>query len=299
MFQRIKPYVYLMPSAIILSVIVAGGTAECILQSMGTSFSNGFEKIQFSYYSQIFGSTDFWKSLALTFKLAIISTVIASFVGLGIIFCIYVVRSHGEGSTVGIQRFFQLPMLFPYLVAGYVVFLMFSQSGWISRILFSLGIISQMADFPALINDRWGIGIIIAYVWKTTPFVVLMLYPIILRVESGWIDAGRIFGFTRTGFFAEAVFPLIKPTLKVSAYIVFTFIFCAFEIPYLLGSTYPKALPVYAYQIYSFGSFEERPLAMAMSMVMILVSCIMGIILFWNEKDLKRESGVYFEKNRN
>ncbi len=288
-----------MPAAIILSVLVAGGMAECMFQSVGASFLKGFGKIQFSYYSQIFGSADFWESLALTFKLAIISTIIASFAGLGIIFCIYVVRSYGKGNTVGIQRFFQIPMLFPYLVAGYVVFLMFSQSGWISRVLFGVGIISQMGDFPALINDRWGIGIIIAYVWKTTPFVVLMLYPIILRIESGWVDAGRIFGFTRAGFFTEAVLPLIMPTLKVSAYIIFTFVFCAFEIPYLLGSTYPKALPVYAYQIYSFGSFEDRPLAMAMSMVMIAVSCIMGMILFWNEKDLKREGGVYFEKNRN
>jgi putative spermidine/putrescine transport system permease protein len=70
----------------------------------------------------------------------------------------------------------------------------------------------------------------------------------------------------------------LLPVVLETGIIIFAFILAAFEVPYLLGATYPKMLPVLAYQWFFEGDWSNRPLAMA-SMV-ILTVFIVTIALF-------------------
>jgi putative spermidine/putrescine transport system permease protein len=46
------------------------------------------------------------------------------------------------------------------------------------------------------------------------------------------------------------VFPVISPSVVAASLLVFAFTFGAFEVPYLLGKSYPTMLPVMAYNEY-------------------------------------------------
>ena len=54
--------------------------------------------------------------------------------------------------------------------------------------------------------------------------------------------------------------------------IVFAFAFGAYEIPALLGASYPKALPVLAWERFTDPDLATRPEAMALAALIALVA---------------------------
>ena len=65
--------------------------------------------------------------------------------------------------------------------------------------------------------------------------------------------------------------PLSIPVISRAFLIIFIFAFGGYELPLLLGSTLPKALSVQTYLAYMSPNLLERPLAMAMNGVMLLL----------------------------
>jgi putative spermidine/putrescine transport system permease protein len=278
-------------------VLFFGGILEGFMQSIGLH-SLGVVPFTLKFYKEVIISTEFWESFFLTARIAIISTLISSLLGMWVIVCLFLIRK-GEKreKTLLMQRLFQIPMLFPYLIAAYFVFFMLGQSGWIARVLVHMGIIQKMGDFPVIVNDSFGWGIIFTYVWKTTPFVVLMLYPVILQIYDSWIEVGRVFGANPFKFFRAIVFPLLISPWKTSAFIILSYTALAFEVPYLLGVTYPKALSVYSYEIYMNGNLTDRPKAMVINIILTMMLLVVGWIFYllgnykfsklWTSKKMK------------
>ncbi|SHG75882.1 putative spermidine/putrescine transport system permease protein [Thermosyntropha lipolytica DSM 11003] len=279
MWPKIKPYILILPALLTTITLFLGGIFGGIIRSLSAGKPG---EISFYAYAQIFSSQDFWASFLFTLRYAALSVLIASFLGLAIVFGLFYVRMEiNSRLSLFLQRLLQLPMLFPFLVAAYIIFILLSPHGWLARLLFKLNLAGENS-FPLLVNDPFGWGIIIAYVFKTCPFIILMLYPVILKIPKAWLEAGKVLGISQAGFFRKAVFPLLIPPLKTASFIVFAYTFLAFEIPYILGITYPKAIAVYAYQLYTSGSLSDRPLALAIIITSLLliamISCLVHII---------------------
>ena len=77
------------------------------------------------------------------------------------------------------------------------------------------------------------------------------------------------------------------PGLVSASALVFAFAFGAYEIPLLLGANAPAALPVLAWRSYTDVDLAARPQAMAMAMIVALVSAVM-IAVSWH---LSRQPG--------
>ncbi|WZL73347.1 ABC transporter permease subunit [Clostridiaceae bacterium 35-E11] len=294
MWQKNKPYILIFPALVTIVGLFAGGFFEGFLQSIGLTSFMGVSRFSLYAYKKLLNTSEFWDAFLLTLRIALIATGISAAIGMLVVFCLFWMQSEKKGSKALLwQRFFQIPMLFPYLIAAYLIFLMCVQSGWISRIFFHLGLIKKMEDFPILVHDSFGWGIIIAYVWKTAPFMVLMLYPALMKVKFSWIELGYVFGANRLKFFVEVVFPLLAPVWKMTSFIVFSYTFLAFEIPFLLGVTYPKVLSVYAYQIYMNGDLIDRPMAMAVNVLIILCIAVLGGICYILDSKREKERGKW------
>ena len=70
--------------------------------------------------------------------------------------------------------------------------------------------------------------------------------------------------------------PLSMPAISKAFLIVLVFAFGGYELPVLLGATLPKALPVQAYLSYMSPELRDRPYAMAMYGVILLLSVAMA-----------------------
>lgn len=258
--QNKKPYLLLAPSFILITILFFGSLLNGVLESKSIK-----------YYKEVLKSDEFWDSFVVTLRVSLASTILAVLIGMSIVFVIYLFQMKKENKTAQfIQRIFQIPMVFPYLVSAYMIFLIFTRGGLLSRIFYKLHLISSMTDFPVMVNDKWGIGIILSYVWKTSPFVVLMVYPVIAKIESGWIDVCSVFKVDKWSFFKEIIFPMARDVLAFTSYIIFSYTFLSFEIPYILGVTYPKTLSVYSYNIYTTGNLADRPKAFVINIVSLL-----------------------------
>ena len=58
----------------------------------------------------------------------------------------------------------------PHLVVAVGIIFVFSQSGLLARLASQIGLIGSPGDFPVLVKDKYGFGIILAYIWKEAAF---------------------------------------------------------------------------------------------------------------------------------
>lgn len=285
MLQKTKPFLLLLPATGTIVLLFFGGLFDGLLKSLGYFPAIGETGLELTAYSGLLRSSDFWESLALTTRIAALSSLIGALLGAALAISLFMLsESAKSGAPTFWHRLFQLPLTIPHLVGGYIIVLLFMQSGFLSKILASAGLINEIRDFPVLVNDPFGWGIIMAYAWKEAPFVALMIYPVLARIHRSWRDVSRVFGANGWQFIREIVVPAVLPAWTIASFIVFVFTFSAFEVPYLLGVTYPSMLPVYSYQLYTSGSLADRPEALAVNIILAALTILLGLAVYYFSK---------------
>lgn len=276
MWGKSKPYWLVLPAVSLSLGLFFGGLFEGLAQSLGYFPAAGQFDVSLEAYRRLIDSADFWSSLGLTLRIALLSTVLSGIVGLGAAVGLANLSHRFSRSSRMLQRAFNFPLLVPHFVGAYLMVLLWMQSGWLSRMLYTLGFIQEIQDFPVLINDPWGWGIILTYVWKEAPFIALMVFPVLVKIYSEWLEVAHVFGAHSWQFFREVLAPLLFPAWFSACLMVFAFTFSAFEVPFLLGVTYPKMLPVYAYTTYAGGGWNNLPEAMAVNVLLALATALLG-----------------------
>ena len=269
--RRLTITVLLAPAILVILLLFMGGLVTGFLRSLGYFPLIGLNDFNFDAYSIIFTDNGFIRSFILTFHIAFTSTLIASILAVA---SAMLLRPAFRGKRF-VQFIFSLNLTIPHLVGAVGVLYLFSGSGLVSRLATGAGIIDTPAGFPAMVNDPWAIGIIIQYVWKEIPFIGVIVLAILLSVGEDYESVARSLGANRWQAFRNVTLPLIMPGVVSASVIVFAFTFGAFEIPWLLGSTFPKALPVLAFESYTDVDLAARPQAMAMAMVIAVMSSLM------------------------
>ena len=263
---RLKIPLLLAPAMLVLGGLFAGGLYAALIQSLGYFPAIGMTEISLDAYREVLGSRDFLDSLLLTFYVAGVSTILATVLA---VLAALALR-HGSGRMVSVV--FQIPITVPHLVAAVGIALVVSQTGLGARLAAALDLIGEPAEFPALLYDRYSVGIILTYVWKEVPFVALVVLAGLRGVAGELEEVARTLGANAWQRFWYVVFPVIAPGIVAASLIVFAFTFGAFEVPFLLGRSYPTILPVMAYDEYRSVELTDRPVAMAINVLIALIT---------------------------
>ena len=263
MLKKLHPYLLLSPALFLVTSIFAVGLVMGFMQSLGSFPALGLQEFTLRYYNEVFADPNFRNALGFSLHTALTSAVLATI--LGFVLAYGLMRNRNQRAIE--QLLYQLPIIVPHTVAAFLVFSVLGQSGYLSRVAFHLGLISDIAAFPELLYDRLGIGIILAYVWKEVPFVALVVYGILQSVDARYAQSSKNLGASSIQTLMHVTLPMCAPALSTSFIIIFAYSFGAFEVPFLLGPTSPKALPVLAYLAYIEPDLSNRPYAMAINMV--------------------------------
>ena len=260
----------LAPALLVIGVLFVGGLFAALLQSLGYFPAIGMTEIKLDAYREIVGSEDFLDSLLMTLYVAgastLISTVLAVLAALAL--------RHNAGRLSA--AIFQLPITIPHLVAAVGIAFVVSQAGLGARVAAALDLIGEPGQFPALLYDEYSIGIILTYVWKEVPFIALVVLAALRNVSEELEDVAKSLGANAWQRFWYVILPLISPGIVAASLLVFAFTFGAFEVPYLLGRTYPTTLPVMAYNEYRDIDLTARPVAMATNVVIALITAVLA-----------------------
>ena len=271
MTDRTRIFILLAPALLIIGVLFFGGLLIGIMRSLNYMPVIGLTQPNFDAYISIFSSREFYLSFLLTFHISFTSTVLSSILAIG---AALLLRRQFLGRSI-VNFLFQLNLTVPHLVGAIGILYLFSQSGSFARLAAEWGMIARPGDFPALVFDPYAIGIILQYVWKEVPFIGVIVLANMQAIGEDYESVARSLGASRWQSFRYVLLPMIFPGVLSASVIVFAFTFGAYEIPALLGANYPAALPVLAYRKYTDVDLAARPEAMAMAIVIALLSAVM------------------------
>ncbi len=261
------------PAAVVIGVFFLGGVAQAVAQSFGYQpFLPGYHWSADAYRA-IWRDPAVHGSLWITLRVSVLSTVIAAALGVAGALAIRGLRC-GRGWVTGL---FQVNLAVPHLVGALCMLLLLGQSGVIARLAHSAGLSGSPAAFPQLTGDRFGWGIIAEYAWKETPFVGIIALAALSRGVADLENAARVLGASRWRRLRHVTLPLLAPPVAAASVLVFAFAAGSYEVPYLLGRPYPATLPVVALQDYRDTDLSVRPQAMAVAVVITLLTTVLVI----------------------
>lgn len=286
--KKWAPYYLLLPFILLMSLFLMG-LCTGIAQSFGVVPVFGLMKPTVRYYIEILTHKDLVASIVYSLKIAMISSVFA--VILGSIICLFLVyRERNNKDEMSItERILKLPVITPHVVTAVFVINLFSNNGQLARLFFHLGMIQNQNQFPMLIHDRQGIGIVLAYVWKEAPFIVFFVLSLMKNINGKLGEVARNLGASEIQTMWRVTLPLCKESILSAWMIIFVFAFGGYELPFLLGATWPRALPVLAYQEFTTPDLQHRPYAMAINGLILFLSIVCAVGYFYLMKKSMEE----------
>ena len=90
-------------------------------------------------------------------------------------------------------------------------------------------------------------------------------------------EAAANLGANKLQTFMKVTLPLCMNTVLSGFLIIFVFALGAYELPFILGATTPKALPVLEY---TKPDLRARPYAMAINGILIVISLIAAVLYY-------------------
>jgi multiple sugar transport system permease protein len=161
-------------------------------------------------YTKMFTDSTFYRAMLNTAVFTIVSVAIEF--ALGLCFALVLNRGfRGQGVTRAIAI---IPWAFPTVVSAIMWRLMYQdQVGIFAHWAEKLGLISG----PILASDTTVlIGAILSDVWKTTPFVALLLLAGLQTISPDVYEASKMDGAGRWQQFTRVTLPLLKPAILVA-----------------------------------------------------------------------------------
>ena len=276
--EMLRTWGPLTPALALVVLLFGGAVGLALLRSLGLLAGGTGAGLSLDAYRRLLADPEFGRSLLLTLHVAVTSTVLAVVFGIGAALLLRrLVRGRRLATTL-----FQLNLPLPHVVGAVAILALLGQSGLLSRVAAQAGVIEGPASFPALVFDPFAIGIIVQYVWKEVPFIGIVALAILRSTGDDLEEAARTLGASPRQRLRHVILPLLLPGVLSAVVIVFAFTFGTFEVPLLLGRSFPAVLPVLAHQRYTDVDLAARPEAMAISVVitvLVLVVVVAGSAL--------------------
>jgi putative spermidine/putrescine transport system permease protein len=269
-----QAYLLMLPAVGIVALLFGGGLVLALLQSIGVIGLLGESQISLTAYQAALTNPEFLRSLTLSLYLAVVATGLSTVLSISLALLL---RTAGRWASFACQ--ITLPI--PHLVGIAGVLLLLSPSGFISRSLYALGWIQSDQDFPLLVNDVGNIGVLLHFLWKEIPFITLILLAVLRSINPAYEMQAQILGATPWQRFWNVTLPMMRTGILSSSLIVFGYIFASFEVPFLLGSTRPRTLPVLVYRAFTDSDITRRAEAIALGIILSILSLLIIVAYSW------------------
>ena len=205
--------ILLAPTMAVIFFLFIGGLSYGTLVSLGWQPIIGRTEISLEAYHNILFSEQysgvFWQGLLLTIWVSFASTFLSAVLALA---TALLLRRTFIGKRIA-TFFYQFNLPVPHVVAAIGILFLFSQSGLLSRTGAQLGIFGGPSDFPVVVKDKFGVGMILSFVWKEVPFVGVIVLAVLQSLGVDYEDLARSLGANRWQRFRYVILPLVMPGL--------------------------------------------------------------------------------------
>jgi len=236
---------------------------------------NGIENYQWLLKQSLF-----WESLWRSFLWVSTTSVVQLVLGIGIALLLHQ-ELKGRNLARGL-------VLFPYLIPAVVIsltwrFILDPTMGIFNRVLMDLGMIER--PLALLSNPKTALWfVILAGIWKYTPFVVMMTLARLQVIPVELEEAAKLDGANAIQLFRHIKLPWLMPVIIVTMLLRTIWTFRQYDIVYLFAFGGPlfatTTLPVLVKYL-AFGAQKIGPAAATATIMVILMIAVSSIYFKW------------------
>jgi trehalose/maltose transport system permease protein len=241
--ERRTAYYMVLPALLIILVVAFFPILQAVnlsLRQATVAVTGPF--VGFENYSEMFQNPDFMVGLTNTLIFTVVSVTLEFFIGLVIALAIN--RAfRGRGL---VRAAVLVPWAFPTVISAVMWRLMFQdQVGIVNYVANAAGLISQ-----PILSDRTLllIGVILVDVWKTTPFVALLLLAGLQTIPGDVYEAARVDGANVWQRFLSITLPLLYPTILVALLFRTLDAYRVFDLFWALSNRELESLSTFVYE---------------------------------------------------
>lgn len=241
--ERRTAYYMILPALVIILVVALFPILYSIILSLTASTVTGTGPfVGTENYVEMFRNPDFLEGFNNTIIFTVVSVALEFVIGLGIALAIN--RAfRGRGL---VRAAVLVPWAFPTVISAVMWRLMFQdQVGIINYVANTIGIISQpiLSDRTLLLIAAIGVD-----VWKTTPFMALLLLAGLQTIPGDVYEAARVDGANVMQRFFRITLPLLKPTILVAVLFRTLDSYRVFDLFWAMGNRELESLSTFVYE---------------------------------------------------
>jgi trehalose/maltose transport system permease protein len=283
--RLVSAWLFLLPMLVVL-LLVAGyplvqtiwlGFTDANLADLSQSKFIGID----NYYTAVDGKSygvlvdrDWWNAVWNTLEFAVFSVLIETVLGL----VVALVLNASFRFRGLVRAAVLIPWAIPTVVSAKMWgWMLHDQFGFINDKLMWLGIISQPIAWTA--SSDWAMkSVILVDVWKTTPFMALLILAALQMLPMQCYEAARVDGIHPVKVFFRVTLPLIRPALMVAVIFRFLDALRIFDLIYVLTSNSKETMSMSVYARQQLVDFQQVGYGSAASTLLFLIIAFITVI---------------------
>ncbi|MDR9773405.1 sugar ABC transporter permease [Rhizobium hidalgonense] len=292
--ERIRSaWVFLVPTLLILAIVAGWPLFRTIYFSFTNASLNDLGNAQFvgfanylswvtlksgkTVYRGLLADPVWWTAVWNTAKFTLLSVTIETVLGL-IVALVLNAQFVGRGI---VRAAILIPWAIPTIVSAKMwAWMLNDQFGILNDVLLGFGLISEKIAWTA--NPETAmIAVLIVDVWKTTPFMALLILAGLQMVPGDIYEAARIDGVNPIKVFWRLTVPLIRPAIMVAVIFRMLDAMRIFDLIYVLtpNNAQTKTMSVMAREnLFDFDKFAYGATA---STVLFLIIASVTVLYIW------------------
>jgi len=222
----------------------------------------------------VLADPDWWNAVWNTLYFAVVSVSIETLLGL-IIALTLNARFPGRGL---VRAAVLIPWAIPTIVSAKMWgWMLHDQFGILNDILITLGLLSKPLAWTAD-PDLAMTAVILVDVWKTTPFMALLILAALQMLPTDCYEAARVDGVHPVTVFFKITLPLIKPALMVAVIFRLLDALRIFDLIYVLTPNSENTMTMSIYARQQLMDFQEVGYGSAASTLLFFIVALCTIL---------------------
>jgi len=275
--QRRLAWFLIVPAVFVVLLVIGYPLIQVLVYSVLKYKLDGVTPPSFvglGNYLFIFTDSDFWRSVVNTLIFTFFSVALEAVLGLAVAM---VANSKFKGRSI-LRVAILIPWAIPTVVSSKIWAWMFNDIyGVVNVILTNFHLIPQKIAFLA--TPITAIPVIIAVdVWKTTPFMSLLLLAGLGLIPSDLYEAAAIDGATAVKQFFSITLPLVMPTLLVALIFRTLDALRVFDIFYIMVGGQGNMATMAIYNQQWLVSFLDAGIGSAASVIILIIIMVFVVL---------------------
>jgi alpha-glucoside transport system permease protein len=287
--ESVRPYVFVGPALVVLSVFLIYPVVQTILLSFGDRQGDGF--IGLDNYEFVFTDESMVRSIRNTLGWIIVVPAVATAIGLT--FATLADRLR-RGEAVAKSLIF-LPMAISFVGAAVTWSLVYgfrpegfgTNVGLLNGIKQGLG----MSPTPWLQERPWNnLLLMVIMIWMQTGFAMVVLSAAIKSIPKDIIEAARIDGASELQVFRQIIVPSIAPTIAVVVTYMVINAMKVFDLVFVIGGAETNQTEVIAERMIR-NSFILNQRGRGAAIAVVLFIAVIPVMI-WNIRRFREQEAL-------